>query len=209
MSGPPKRKCQSSGFFRISSHGPDAGHRRIDQHQPPDALADSCAANWNATMLPMSCATTSACAHARARSSTPATSLGLGLLVEAAGRLGRQAQPAQVGDDHRVVARQLGGQRHPHVAGFAVAVQQHDRRARAARADVDRRAVGGDLAHGEAREGEVLRRRSRRQARATVSDGEEEIERMVAWQVPGLQACARHERRVRKCRQSDALARLA
>ena len=40
MSGPPKRKCQSSGFFRILSHGPtpgntknEAGKRDPEMHQ--------------------------------------------------------------------------------------------------------------------------------------------------------------------------------
>ena len=53
-------------------------------------------------------------------------SLRLVLLVEAAGGIARQAHAAQVRHDHRVVARQVGRQRRPHVAGLAIAVQQHD-----------------------------------------------------------------------------------
>ncbi len=72
MSGPPKRKCQSSGFLRISSHGPTPGTgasintRRVTR--------PACwAANENATMLPMSCATTAA-AGSFSASMTPAMS---------------------------------------------------------------------------------------------------------------------------------------
>ena len=70
---------------------------------------------------------------------------GLGLLVVAALGLGRQAEAAQIGHDHGVVAGKVVGHRRPHVAGFAVTVQQDDGRSRAADADVDRRAVGLDV----------------------------------------------------------------
>jgi hypothetical protein len=83
---------------------------------------------------------------------------GLGLLVEAAGRLRRQAEAAQVRNDHGVIACQVDGKRSPHVAGFAIAVQQNDRRPGAARADVDRGTVADHVARGEPRELEVLRR---------------------------------------------------
>ena len=95
-------------------------------------------------MLPMSWVTSSARSiferveHAR-------DVAGLRLLVVAAGRLGGEAHAAQVGHDHRVVAREIAGQRRPHVAGLAIAVQQHDRRAVAADADMDGRAVGRDF----------------------------------------------------------------
>ena len=71
--------------------------------------------------------------------------LGLILLVVAAGGLRREAHAAKVGHDHRVIRDKLGGQRRPHVAGLAEAVQQHDCRAIAADPHVKRRAVGGDL----------------------------------------------------------------
>jgi hypothetical protein len=44
-----------------------------------------------------------------------------------------------------MITDKILGQRRPHVAGFAIAVQQNHGRARAADADMDRRAVGCDL----------------------------------------------------------------
>jgi hypothetical protein len=55
----------------------------------------------------------------------------LRFLVVAAGGLGREAHTAQIGNDHRAIAHQIVGQRHPHVAGLAIAVQRHDCRSRA------------------------------------------------------------------------------
>jgi hypothetical protein len=70
---------------------------------------------------------------------------GLVLLVEAHLNVGRKTHAAQVGGDHGVVVCQLGGERRPHVAGFPVTVQQHDRRPLSADAHVDGRAVGHDV----------------------------------------------------------------
>src|SRR5262249_13196420 len=53
----------------------------------------------------------------------------LGLFVIAARRPRRETKPAQVGHDHGMVANQPNGQRRPHVASFAVTMQQNDRRA--------------------------------------------------------------------------------
>ena len=69
---------------------------------------------------------------------------GLVLFGEAVGSGCRQAHAPQVRRDDRVIAHQFRGERRPHVAGIAVAVQQHDRRARAADPDMNRRAVRGD-----------------------------------------------------------------
>ena len=82
----------------------------------------------------------------------------LGLLVVAAGRARRKAEPAQVGNDDPVVPGQFGRERSPHVARLAVAVQQHDGRPMAADAHMERGAVGGDLLDGEvARKGDDRR----------------------------------------------------
>ena len=130
MSGPPKRKCQSSGFLRISSHGPTPGTgasistKRVTR-------SGYCAAKAKPTMLPMSCVTRSARSIFE-RVEHAGDVAGLRLLVEAAGGLGRQTQAAQVRHDHGVVAREIDGHRRPHVAGLAVAVQQHDRRSASA-----------------------------------------------------------------------------
>jgi hypothetical protein len=70
----------------------------------------------------------------------------LRLLVETAGRLGRQAQSAQIGDQDGMIAREVGGHRRPHVAGLAITVQQNDGRPRSARAHVDRGAIGRHVA---------------------------------------------------------------
>jgi hypothetical protein len=56
----------------------------------------------------------------------------LRFLVVAAGRLGREPHSAQVGNDHRVIGRQIFGKRHPHITGLAISVQQHYRWTRAA-----------------------------------------------------------------------------
>src|SRR5471032_2561127 len=75
---------------------------------------------------------------------------GLGFLVVAAGRMRGQAHAAQVGYHDRVVARQFGRHRRPHVAGVAEAVYQHDGRAAAADAHVDGGAVAGHFLRVEA-----------------------------------------------------------
>ena len=54
----------------------------------------------------------------------------------------REAHAAQVGDDDGVILDQPRGERRPHVAGVAEAVEQQDGRPMAADADVDRRADG-------------------------------------------------------------------
>ncbi len=77
--------------------------------------------------------------------------LALGLLVIARGRVGREAHAAQVGDHHGVGPGQLDRQGLPHVAGFAVAVQQHHGRTVAADADEQPGPVGGDHPGLEAR----------------------------------------------------------
>ena len=69
----------------------------------------------------------------------------LRFLVVAAGRLGREAHAAQIGNYHRAIALQVVGQRHPHVAGLAIAVQQHDRGSRATDAHMKLRTVRRDL----------------------------------------------------------------
>jgi hypothetical protein len=76
--------------------------------------------------------------------------LALVLLVVAAFRVGREAHAAQVGDDDGVILGQDLGDRRPHVAGVGEAVQQHHRRAGPADADVQGRAVDGDVAGLEA-----------------------------------------------------------
>ena len=73
----------------------------------------------------------------------------LRFLVVAAGRLGGEPHAAQVGNDHRVIARQVFGKRHPHVAGLAIAVQQNDRGSRAADAHIELSAVRRDLPRAE------------------------------------------------------------
>ena len=70
----------------------------------------------------------------------------LGLLVVAPGRMCGQAHAAQVRHDDEVVTREIGRERCPHVAGLAIAVQEHDSGAGAAHADVERRSVGRDVA---------------------------------------------------------------
>ena len=80
-------------------------------------------------------------------------------LGEAAGWVGRPPEPAQVGNNDRMIAHQLRGHRRPHVAGLTVTVKQDDRGPRSAHADVDHRAVGADLLRAEcARIGRDLRR---------------------------------------------------
>ena len=72
MSGPPKRKCQSRGFFRISSQGPMPGTGASMRAKRRTRLG-YCAANAYPTMLPMSWVTRSARSIFNA-SRTPATS---------------------------------------------------------------------------------------------------------------------------------------
>ena len=69
----------------------------------------------------------------------------LSFLVIAAGRLGRESHAAQIGNDHRVIAYQIVGKRHPHVAGLAISMQQHDPGSRAALAHTEFRRVRRQL----------------------------------------------------------------
>ena len=78
----------------------------------------------------------------------------LRFLVVAAGRLGRETHPAQVGNDDSVVLVKRLGERRPHVAGVGKAVQEHDRRSVAADADMQRGAV-----HRDALDLEIRRKR--------------------------------------------------
>jgi hypothetical protein len=55
--------------------------------------------------------------------------MGLGLFVVTAGRTSRETHAAQIRRDDRVIFCKLGGEGLPHVAGFAVAMQHHNRRA--------------------------------------------------------------------------------
>ena len=87
-------------------------------------------------MLPMSCVTRVGAVDLQ-RIEHAGDVAGLGLLVEAAGGLGGEAHAAQVRHDHGVVARQVGRQRRPHVAGLAIAVQQDYRRPGAAEAHMN------------------------------------------------------------------------
>ena len=57
-------------------------------------------------------------------------------------RMGRQPHAAQVGHDHGVILYQYGGERRPHVARIAKAMQQHDRRPLSADSYVETGAVG-------------------------------------------------------------------
>ena len=143
MSGPPKRKCQSSGFLRISSHGPTPGTGAsisTKRANPVGMLGGEGKADHVADIVgdEVGALDSELVEHA-------GDVAGLGLLVEAARRLRRQAEAAQVGNDDRVVAHQIGRHRRPHVAGLAIAVQQHDRRPLAADANVDGRAVGAQF----------------------------------------------------------------
>ena len=73
---PCRGRRNGSATAADSSGSLPTGRRRAPAHRSAPAAGrarDSCAANWNATMLPMSCATTSACSTSSAVS-TPATS---------------------------------------------------------------------------------------------------------------------------------------
>src|SRR4029077_21248102 len=69
---------------------------------------------------------------------------GLRLLVVSAWRPRGEAHSTKVRNDDGVIADQLGGERCPHVASLAVAMQQYDCGAFAADADVNLGAVRGD-----------------------------------------------------------------
>ena len=74
---------------------------------------------------------------------------GLRFLVVAAGRLGGEPHAAQVGNDHRVIARQVFGKRNPHVASLAIAVPKNDPGSPAADAHIELSAVRRDLPRAE------------------------------------------------------------
>jgi hypothetical protein len=69
----------------------------------------------------------------------------LRFLVVAIFGMRREAHPAQVRNDDRVIVHQRRRQGCPHVSGVAEAVQTNDRRSLATDPDVDRRAIGCDL----------------------------------------------------------------
>ena len=71
-----------------------------------------------------------------------------GLILFGVARVGmrRKAHAAQIGNDDRMISYQEGGERRPHVAGIPETVQQEDRRTLSTNANVEGRAVGGDLA---------------------------------------------------------------
>ena len=52
-------KMPKKRVFQIFVPGADAWNRRIDQHENRRTCSGCCAANWKATILPMSCATRS------------------------------------------------------------------------------------------------------------------------------------------------------
>ncbi len=130
------------GVFQDLFPGPDARHRCVHEHQlghpvrmllgegEGDHVADVVADHFDLLDL-------QSIEHA-------GDVAALGLLVVAAGRMRRQAHAAQVRHDHGVVTRQPGGQRRPHVARLAIAVQQDHRRPMAADSDMDLGAVGRD-----------------------------------------------------------------
>jgi hypothetical protein len=106
--------------------------------------------------------------------------LGLDALLVAARPDGGEAHAAQVGHDDRVVAGQIFGQRAPHVAGLAIAVQQQHGRAGAAGADMQRDAVGRDLPRLEAGgEGMHLRQGRRGEKRQAAEGGQHSAEHGV------------------------------
>ena len=72
------------------------------------------------------------------------------LLRVARVRMRRKPHAAKIRRDDRVILHEHRGERRPHVAGIAEAVQQEDGRTLAADAHVQRRAVGRDLFGAEA-----------------------------------------------------------
>jgi len=120
MSGPPKRKCHSSGFLRISSHGPTPGKGSVDHHKTGHAAAvlrGEGVADHVADVV----SDEGGSLHLE-RIEDTCNVAGLRFFVVATGRLGGEPHAAQVGNDHGVIARQVVGKRHPHVAGLAIAV---------------------------------------------------------------------------------------
>lgn len=73
----------------------------------------------------------------------------LRFLVVTAGRLGGEPNSAQIGNDDGVIARQVFGERHPHVTGLAISVQEDNRTARAADTHIQFRAIRCDLSRAE------------------------------------------------------------
>jgi hypothetical protein len=129
--------------------GPDAWERRVDDDEPldpPGVLRGERVAHHVADVVgdQINRPEFQCVEHA-------GDVVALRLLVVAAGGPGREAHPAEVGHDDRVVRRQLRGERRPHVAGLAVAMEQHDRGTAAADPHVEGRSVGRDLPDAEAR----------------------------------------------------------
>src|SRR3954468_6696398 len=123
--------------------GSDAGQRRIDRHPSAHALGvggGNCEADHDADVV----------RHQFGRTHTQRVQDAhhvrrLILLVVAAIRLRREAQPTQVGCDNHVVFDEFARQMTPHVARCAEAVQHDDRRTLPADAYVDLGAVRFDL----------------------------------------------------------------
>ncbi len=80
----------------------------------------------------------------------PGDVFGLVLFGEAIRGDSGKPHAAQVRRDHRVVAHEIGRQRRPHVAGVAIAMDQHHGRACAANADMQDGPVGRDVLSVEA-----------------------------------------------------------
>jgi hypothetical protein len=132
MSGPPKRKCQSNGFFEDLLPRADTRQRGIDQHKTCTAVAmerGKGVPNHVADIMgderdPLDPQ------HVQHAGDVPA----LRFLVVTAGGLGRQTHTAEIRDDDRPVTRQVLCKRHPHVARLAIAMQQHNCWSRASNA---------------------------------------------------------------------------
>src|SRR5262249_51921795 len=73
----------------------------------------------------------------------------VGRMVSGRGWAAAAAIAAQIGADHLEAASQQGGDLAPHQVGLWKAVQQQERRARAARTNKDRRLTGLTLRGGE------------------------------------------------------------
>jgi hypothetical protein len=77
--------------------------------------------------------------------------MGLGFLVIASFRVGREPHAAQVGDDDRVVFRELRRQGRPHIPGVGKTVQHDDGWPGATETHMDGGAAGLDVLGAEAR----------------------------------------------------------
>ncbi len=128
--------------------GPDTRHRRVHQHQLRHPVRISRGQRVGDHVADVAGHHIGARCPQRIHHADDVRRL-VGLL-ESGFRNGRKAEAAQIGDDHRVMLRKIGGKRHPHVAGVAIAVQQNDRWPSAADSDMEGGAVGCDLLSAEA-----------------------------------------------------------